>query len=57
MIRKYTVDKLEVQENYKEIFSNYRDVIKYKPLKSRVLLYLKAYFPLVLKIRNWRRND
>ncbi len=56
MIRKYTVDKLEVQENYKEIFSNYRDVIKDKPLKSKIILYLKAYFPFVQIIMNWRRN-
>lgn len=56
MIRKYTVDKLEAQENYREIISNYRDVIKYKLIKSKILLYLKAYFPVVRKIRNWRRN-
>ena len=56
-IRREEFLKLQIQEDFKKILKEYKDVLKTESLKAQIKLLLKAKIPLLLRLNKWRRRN
>lgn len=56
-IRQEEYLKLQVKENFKKILQEYTDILKTKPFKEQIKIFLKAKIPLLVRLNKWRRKN